>query len=177
MSLGLRSETAGLVRLAERDLAALWRLVEAGASAETALRDLLPGIVARYGEAGAAVAADWYDQMREQSAARGRFTAAPLKASDRGAHSLIGWALRESADDAGLHTLILGGVQRRVADHMRLTVAHASVADPAAQGWVRVGTGECDWCRRYLDGEVRTVAGYGFDAHDNCRCSVRPAWA
>ena len=173
----LRRETSGLVRLANADLTRLWRLVADGASAEVALRDLLPAIVREYGEAGAALAADWYDDQREKAGARGRFGAIPLDADDRGAQALIGSALAQARDDETLKTLILGGVQRRIADHLRLTVANSAVADPAAQGWVRVGTGgSCDWCDQYLDGEIRTVEGYDFDAHDNCNCTVAPAF-
>lgn len=172
----LRLETAGLVRLADRDLARLWRLIADGAPADIALHDLLPAVVREYGAAGAALAADWYDDEREKAEVAGRFTAEPIEAGDRGTHALIGWSLQQATSDAALHTLILGGVQRRIADHTRLTVANSAVADPGAQGWVRVGFGPCEWCQRYLDGEVRTVAGYDFDAHDNCNCSVAPAF-
>ena len=173
----LRRETNGLVRLADRDLTALWQLVSDGASADTALHDLLPAIVTTYGQAGATLAADWYDDQRDRAGVRGRFIAEPLDATDRGAHALVGWALAEATDDVGLKTLILGGTQRRIADHIRLTITNSSVADPRAQGWVRVGAGgNCDWCSQYLDGEVHTVAGYDFDAHDNCNCSVTPAF-
>ncbi len=176
--MSLQSETADLVRLAGRDLAALLRLVEQGADAGTALHDLLPAIVRDYGQMGAALAADWYDDQRDKAGVPARFTAVPIEPDDRGAHALIGWALTTAATTAGLHALILGGTQRRIADHVRLTVANSSVADPGARGWVRVGVGNtCDWCRRYLDGEVRTVAGYDFDAHDSCNCTTRPAWA
>jgi len=171
----LRRETADLVRLADRDLTRLWRLVVGGASAEEALRDLLPAIVTEYGQVGAAMAAEWYDDQRERAQARGRFTAIPLAASDRGTDALIGWALSTATDDTALRTLILGGTQRRIADHQRLTVTSSSVADPAAGGWVRVGRGECDWCQQYLDGEVRSVA-YDFPAHDNCNCGATPAF-
>lgn len=171
----LRSETAGLVRYAEGDLAALWRLVAEGASAEVALRDLLPAIVTTYGQAGAALAADWYEQQRAKFGVKRRFAAEPIVADDRGAQNLIGYALDVATDDLALRTLIAGGVQRRIADHVRLTVTEASISDPGAQGWVRVGVGECDWCQQYLDGEVRAVA-YDFPAHDGCGCTAVPAW-
>ena len=159
----LRSDTDELVRLADRDLTRLWRLVANGAAADEALHDLLPAIVREYGSAGGAVAAEWYDQQREKAGARGRYFATPMEPADRGTHALIGAALAWARDDATLKTLILGGVQRRVADHLRLTVTNNSVADGGAQGWVRVGAGgSCDWCDQYLDGEVRTVAGYDF---------------
>ena len=177
MATSLRSDTDRLVRLADRDLARLWRLVANGAAADEALNDLLPAIVREYGALGGALAAEWYDQQREKVGARGRFVAVPLEPSDRGAHALVGWALDTATDDASLKTLILGGVQRRVADHVRLTVTNNAVDDHSAQGWVRVGAGgSCDWCDQYLDGEVRTVAGYDFDAHEHCNCTVVPAF-
>jgi len=165
------------VRLAQRDLDALFRLILSGASATEVLNDLLPALVAEYGQAGAAVAADWYDQIRDEAAVRGAFRAIPLEASDRGTSSLIGFALKESKDDAGLQALLLGGVQRRIADHVRLTVASSSVEDPSAKGWVRVGDGDtCSWCKQYLDGEVHYIEGYDFPAHDSCGCSTDVVW-
>lgn len=172
MASSLRAETATLVRLADRDLSRLWQLVANGASANEALHDLLPAIVREYGAAGGAMAAEWYDQQREKVDAKGRYFAAPIPADDRGAHALIGSALAQARDDDTLKTLILGGTQRRIADHVRLTTANNAVTDPAAEGWVRVGFGECSWCAQYIDGEIRTIAGYDFDAHDNCGCDV-----
>ena len=177
MATSLRSETASLVRLADRDLSRLWRLVANGAAADEALHDLLPAIVREYGAAGGAMAAEWYDQQREKVDAKGRFFADPIVPDDHGTHALVGAAVTQARDDTTLKTLILGGVQRRLADHVRLTVANNSVTDRAAQGWVRVGSGgACDWCDQYIDGEVRTVEGYDFDAHDNCQCSVDVAF-
>lgn len=175
----LRSETAGLVRLAERDLAALWRLIAEGASTEVALRDLLPAIVATYGQAGAALAADWYDEQREKAGVRGRFTAIPLEADDRGSQALIGWALTKATSDATLTSLISGGVQRRIADHVRYTVAGSAVADPSARGWQRVGVGGCTsgFCDMLIGrGAVYSEATADFASHDNCKCSAVPAW-
>lgn len=174
MASSLRAETASLVRLADRDLSRLWRLVANGAAADEALHDLLPAIVREYGAAGGAMAAEWYDEQRDKAGAKGRFFADPIPADDRGTHALVGAAVTQARDDSTLKTLILGGTQRRIADHVRLTTANNAVADPASQGWMRVGEGGCKsgWCDQYLDGEVRTVEGYDFDAHDWCRCDV-----
>lgn len=174
----LRRETTGLVRLAERDLSALWRMVAGGASAEVALRDLLPAIIREYGQAGAAVAADWYDDQRDKVGARGRFTASPTSAGDRGAQALIGWALATATDDATLVTLVSGGVQRRIADHVRYTIADSSIADPAAKGWRRVGDGSsCPFCSMLLGrGAVYSEATADFQSHDSCGCSSAPEW-
>lgn len=179
MATSLRSETADLVRLAERDLARLWRLVAGGASAEVALRDILPAIVSEYGAAGGAMAAEWYDQQREKAGAAGRFVAAPVAANDRGTQALIGWALKEATDDASLASLIAGGTQRRIADHARYTIARNSVEDRAARGWQRVGVGGCKdgFCDMLIGrGSVYTEATADFAAHDNCKCSAVPAW-
>lgn len=178
MPTSLQADTAKLVRLADSDLTRLWRLVGAGASAEVALRDLLPAIVTEYGAAGAAVAAEWYDQQREKSDARGRFQALPVGADDRGAQALIGWALATATDDPSLVTLIAGGVQRRIADHARYTVARNSVEDRSARGWRRIGFGgSCSFCSMLLGrGAVYTEASADFPAHDHCNCGVEPAF-
>ena len=178
MATSLRSETDQLVRLANRDLTRLWGLVARGAAADEVLSDLLPAIVREYGAAGGALASEWYEEQRLKVGAGGRFTAFPIDPDDRGAQALVGFALSTATDDVTLKTLILGGTQRRIADHVRLTVANNSVEDTAAQGWVRVGEGNCKsgWCDQYLDGEVRTIEGYDFDAHDFCKCSTSPVW-
>lgn len=174
----LRTEAAGLVRLAERDLAELWRLVADGASAEVALRDLLPAIITTYGQAGAALAADWYDDLRDKVGASRRFSATPVEADDRGAHALIGWALTEATDDTSLQQLILGGTQRRIVDHIRYTVTESATADPAAVGWQRVGVGSnCPFCDMLIGrGAVYTEATADFGSHDHCNCQATPAW-
>jgi len=179
MTTSLRAETAKLVRLADRDLARLWRLVAQGASAEVALRDLLPSIVTEYGSAGAAMAAEWYDQQREKVDARGRFTALPIAADDRGSQALVGWALTTATDDTSLATLVAGGVQRRIADHARYTIARNSTEDKAARGWQRVGDGHsCEFCAMLIGrGAVYTEATADFTAHDHCGCSATPVWA
>lgn len=179
MTLGLRAETAAVVRLAGRDLSQLWSLVDRGASAGEALSDLLPAIVEQYGAMGAAMAAEWYDEQREKASVRGRFDAVPFDSSDRGAQALVGWALSRATDDRALQSLILGGVQRRVADHVRYTVAGNSVADPAARGWQRMGVGECKdgFCDMLISrGAIYSRAGADFASHDHCKCTAVPAW-
>lgn len=175
----LRAETEQVVRLANRDLTRLWALVNNGAAADEALRDLLPAIVSEYGSVGAALAAEWYDQQREKAGAKGRFAGIPIEADDRGSQALIGWALSKATDDSSLQSLILGGVQRRVADHVRYTIGGSAVADPAARGWQRVGAGACKdgFCDMLIGrGAVYSEAGADFASHDNCKCSAVPAW-
>ena len=173
----LRSDVALLVREAESDMSALWRDADTADELEAALRDILPGLIDAYGSAVATVAADWYDDVRDEVGARGRFVAIPAEIRDTGAQALVGWALAEAQDVSTFRTLVAGGAQRRIANFARFTVQASSVADPRAQGWLRVGEGACKsgWCNQYLDGEIRAVA-YDFPAHDNCNCHAEPAW-
>lgn len=127
-----------------------------------------------YGAAAATVAADWYDEFRGSQNASGRFRAKPAQIADSGEQALVGWAFATATDDTALKVLLAGGMQRRIVNFSRFTITASSVEDPAAGGWVRVGSGECDWCDQYLDGEVRTVA-YDFPAHDHCNCGAVPA--
>jgi queuine/archaeosine tRNA-ribosyltransferase len=104
-----------------------------------------------------------------------RFSAIPAEVKDVGAHALVGWAAATATDDAAFQSLLLGGVQRRIANFDRLTIMGSSIADPSARGWTRVGFGECDFCRLLLDrGAVYSEDTVDFESHDNCRCSGVP---
>lgn len=168
----------GLVTYASEDLDALWREFDA-AQASEALHDVLPALIATYGLAASALAADWYDELRAQVGPRARFTAIPAEIRDVGAHALVGWALDTATDDTTLKSLILGGTQRRIANHSRETVTRSSLADPGARGWKRVGVGHsCEFCRMLLGRDaVYTSATVTFEAHDNCNCGAAPEWA
>lgn len=173
----LRSGLTGLSTLAASDLEALWRQVEAPEQAEAALRDTLPLMINGYGAAAATLAADWYDETRDEVEARGRFRAIPAAVPEVGAQALVGWAIETSQDFDGFRGLIAGGMQRRIANFSRLTVAGSSVADPAARGWERTGLGECEFCSMLINrGAVYSEASADFQAHDNCHCVAVPAW-
>jgi hypothetical protein len=181
-----RQALVGLTSLARRDLFRLWRALE-GLTAEgtrDALADLLPALGLQYGDAAAALAADWYEEVREEAEAKGRF--APVLATapdDARWESLAGWAtsplFQPTPDRAAALTLLTGGLQRSIADQHRLTVVESSIADPAASGWRRVGVGDnCGFCRMLIDrGHVYTEAGATFRSHDHCNCAASPAFA
>lgn len=172
--LRLREGNAALVDLALADIRRLMTLADT--ESIEALRDLLPTLIETYGSASAALAADWYDGIREDSSVRGRFAAIPAEIPKTGADELISWALATATNDEAFETLLGGGTQRRIVNFSRATLLGSTGADSSATGWIRVGYGECDWCKKYLDGEVRTVEGYDFDAHDWCKCDVDPVF-
>lgn len=176
----LRADVATLTSAAARELSPLWRRAKTVAATEAALRDLLPPLINEYGAATATVAADWYDDLRDEREVRGRFRAIPASISDTGAQALVGWALAEVADPLNIlafRSLIEGGAQRRIANFSRLTVAESSLADPQARGWKRTGRGDCDFCAMLIGrGAVYTEASADFPAHDHCNCGAEPEW-
>ena len=186
-----RQAVADLTALARRDLEAFWRLL-GGLSAEQvrdALMDVLPGLGGTYGDAAASLAADWYEDVREASQARGSFS--PVLASPPEParwEALARWGVTplfaERPDAATALAKVAGGLQRSIADQHRLTVVESSIADPAASGWRRVArAGACGFCKvladRRSDGEngVYTEASVDFKSHDNCSCTASPSWA
>lgn len=142
----------------------------------------LPALVESYGPAAATVAADWYDELRDQEHIDRRFRAivADLPA-DLGTDELARWGLSPvfsaTPDWVAAESLIVGGLQRRILAPARETVTGSAVADPSARGWQRVGVGECAFCAMLIGrGAVYTKATVDFGAHDHCRCQGVPAW-
>lgn len=176
-----RRDLAKLTGLADRDLALMWRQFDTATDARDGLLELLPELVSVYGIAAATLGADWYDDMRDAAAVKGRFRAIPTELPDLGrTDSLARWAvtpLFQSEPDFDTSLMkVAGGLQHIIATADRETVRYSSIQDPKAKGWMRVGNGGCDWCAQYLDGEVHYVEGYDFNAHDHCRCTASPVF-
>lgn len=182
-TLEFRTGIADLVTIATSDLDALWRSVNDAVSARDALADVLPSLVAVYGSAAAALAADWYDDLRDEASVRGRFTAIPADLGETGGEVLARWGvaplLAAEPDWSAARALVRGGLQRRIANAARTTVTESAVRDPRARGWRRVGDGHsCDFCAMLLTrGAVYTSATVEFRSHDNCGCGAAPEWA
>lgn len=177
----LKVAISDLAVLADRDLDALWRQVDTADEAREALQDVLPALVSTYSLASSTIAADWYDDQRDMVEARGRFTAIPADLGDLGADVLARWGIgplfAAEPDWGRARTLVKGGMQLRIANASRYTVAGSSIADPAAEGWQRQGSGSCAFCAMLIGrGSVYTEAGADFAAHDHCNCSAVPAF-
>lgn len=174
----LRRALADLNVLAARDLGRIFRALQDGDNVAEALHDILPSLVARYGEAAAALAADWYDDLRAAKGVGGAFAAIPADLKDGGAHALVGWAVDTATDDGSLVALLEGGLQRRVINFGRFTVTESSIADPRADGWQRLGQGKnCTFCDMLISrGAVYSEASADFGSHDHCNCVAVPAF-
>lgn len=181
-----RQGLVDLTTLARADLSRIWPQM-AGLDAEQtrdALMDILPTLGDTYGDAAAALAADWYEDARDGAAVAGVYRADPAGPVERARwEALARWGVDPlfgpAPDPATALTLIGGGLQRTVADRHRLTVVENSVRDPQASGWRRVGVGRnCGFCRMLIDrGHVYTEASVTFRSHDHCNCAASPAFA
>lgn len=179
----LRADLATLTAQASLDLAHAWQGFSGPVQARDGLIDILPRLIAVYGEAAGTVAADWYDEQRDQAEVNKRFRAivAELPA-DLGTVELARWAVgplfSREQDAAAALALAQGGAQRRILNVARSTVTGSAVADPSAHGWQRVGTGECAFCRMLIArGAVYTQRTADFASHDHCHCAAVPAWS
>ena len=177
----LRQGIADLSTLANADLAVLWREATTPDLARQALLDVLPALCETYGLAAGTLAADWYDELREQASVAGRFTAIVAEIEDQGAEVLARWGIaplfKAEPDFAAAQTLIQGGLQRRIANVSRATVTTSTYQDPSTVGWQRIGTGSCAFCRMLIArGDVYDIDTAQFASHDHCNCQAMPAF-
>jgi hypothetical protein len=177
-----RRDLDALTRLAAADLRALWRQVSDAVMAKELLADILPELVAVYGSAAGTLAADWYDDLREEQEAKGRFSAIVAAPAPRAqTDALAGWAAKDlfssEPDYQGSLTKAQGGLQRLIANVGRETITGSSIEDPRASGWQRVSAGGCGFCEMLASrGAVYSEREVDFGAHDNCRCGAVPVF-
>lgn len=175
-----RRDLRELTNLAERDLSVAFRRFDSPTAVRDGLRDVLPALVAVYGEAAVTLAADWYDDLRDAAEVRGRFGAVLADLPDVGrTDALARWSVSPlfaaKPDYATTLVKVSGGLQRTIANLDRATIQGSAIRDPRARGWARAGSGQCDFCRMLIDrGAVYTEATADFDSHDHCGCIAVP---
>lgn len=146
-----------------------------------ALLEFFPEFVNVYGEQGAAVAAEYYDEMRSMSRTSGSFRAGIAEPVPVGQSAgSVRWAVGEVfADDwdSALQKLIGAGT-RLIQQQGRDTIAWNVDRDPRAVGWRRETLSDsCLFCRMLAGrGGVYTKETAFFASHDNCRCVAAPSW-
>lgn len=179
----LRRDVRALTALAANDLRVAWARFDTADAARDGLLDLLPRLIELYGAAAATLAADWYDDVRDELGAPRRFRAIPaaLPADAAGAAELARWGIaplfQAEPDVTAAQSLVDGGLQRRIVNASRETITASAIEDPAADGWQRVGSGDCAFCSMLLGrGAVYSEKTADFAAHDHCHCSAVPAF-
>ena len=177
----LRLANNGITSLAQRDLRGFFGSLnlERPERSRDALLTFIPILTAAYGEAAATVAADWYDELRADSTATGRYTAtmAPVVAADVvqkrtrfGASHLF-----TDAPD-GMLPFLEGIVDEYVLQPGRDTVSTSASEDAKAR-WAVVpsGANTCEFCAMLAGrGAVYHQEVDSFHAH--CNCVATPIW-
>lgn len=173
--------------LALADLAALYATLEALSADETrdALLAVVPILVASYGESAAAVAADFYDDMRDAAEVKGRFTATLADPVDlETIASRVRWSVGPLYSGSPDRPATLGRLEQHV-DELSLrpgrdTIALSTGRDPAKPRWARVPVGKtCAFCLMTASrGAVyRSEDSAGRKYHGDCDCTATPIWA
>lgn len=177
-------DLAEIERIAQNDLRILFQRADTADEVRDALLDVLPRLVPYYGSAAAALAADWYDDLRDEVAAPGRFRAIPaVYVADEGrADSLARWAVspmyQAEPDKVTTFAKAWGATQMLIADAGRETVIGSIRQDPRAGGWSRATDGDaCKFCRDIAGrGAVYSADTADFGSHDKCGCVAVPAF-
>jgi hypothetical protein len=179
----LRQAQDGLQALAQRDLLAIWATLDLSSPerARDELIELTTQLVRSYGRVGADVAADWYDIVRADAAAAGRFRAEPVlldqaEQIDRTVRRAAGALFTDSP--AGVLTALKGPIGKYTVAPARATIVQATWADPAASGWARVTrAGSCGFCRMLAQrGAVYRKDTATFASHSHCNCAAVPSF-
>ena len=171
-----------------RDLAAFWASLNTQNATATrdALLEVVPLLVAQYGETAASVAADFYDLLREQAAAPGRFSAIlgdPVDVEEL--RGQIRWSIDPLFSANPDPAAALGRLEIKVDEFTlqpgRDTIAASAANDPAKARWARVPVGKtCAFCTVLASrGAVyrsAASAGQARKFHGHCDCTATPFW-
>lgn len=161
----------------------------AAAEAVTVLRtatvdDLLvavPQVIAYYSDGTAALAADHYEDMRDEADAPGRFTAEPVvNLRDEKIRRGVLWAVEPlaSGDLVLAEERLTQVTQLESARPFRDTILDNQHRDPAAVGWQRhTSLTGCKFCRMLAGrGAVYREATARFASHPHCSCTASPVF-
>ena len=174
-----------LVTLAQNDLRTLWSHAarQRPEQARDLLLEIMPALVDQYGSAAAAIADEWYRDMRLDQNIPGdaptvQTSLAPQGEIDDSVRFGAG-ALYAGNPDIAL-SYLTGALIRYVSDGARSQIADMTWADPEAMGWERRTRNPqaCNFCVMLTMNECyyRSQGTASFGAHDNCKCVAVPAW-
>lgn len=144
---------------------------------------MLPDIADYYGDALAATAAEWYEDIRD---AAGDYRAV---LGDQVKQDMIDGTVRyamryvyEGEFESARH-ILAGAMQRWVQYAGRSTIARNVQLDPSKPRFARVPQGPvtCSWCtmlasRGWVYHSRKTAGEVASDYHDHCECEIVPSW-
>lgn len=182
----LRRVQASVRALVEQDLTEFWSSLDLTRPevARDALLQYVPYLVDQYGDSAAALAADWYDDVRARERVPGRFRAlaqqSPYLDAVDGTVRRAAGSLFTDDPAVGLGTL-LGTTGKYVLAAGRSTITRSADRDPRATGWRRITRpGACGFCRMLAGrGAVYKESTVHFAAHGGahggeCNCAAVP---
>lgn len=182
----------GVVRLAERELNEFFKSLDFENDLEKAVRAtklFVPQLVMKYGEIGAALAADFYDELRLDAGVKSRFKAilaAPLP--EEQVFVSTSWAVGPLFREDGIPDVsaavsnLTDVTDRLVKQRYRDTVNLNTLRDPAQARWARVPSGAetCKFCLMLASrgavysGSAKAKAAHKY--HGKCDCVPVPVW-
>lgn len=179
----LRATQQGIRALVVRDLEQMFGSLNLSRpeAAARAVKAYLPALVQSYGEQAAAVAADWYDEVRAKDGVGGRFRAVMadspyLDAVDGTANRAVGGLFTDRPGDTLL--ALQSTAPKYILAAGRQTIVTSTERDPRGRGWQRVTSGAaCGFCRMLAGrGGVYRESSVHFAAHKACGCAAVPSW-
>lgn len=198
----MRRANARIAAAATAELEAFWKTLDVDnpKAAQRALTEFVVALVAKYGDLSAAVAADWFERLREKAGIRTAFAAVLGDLTpDEAVVKSTEWASRHLFSDSPAATLGPLGtiVDRYTLQPGRDTISASVAADPRRALWARVPTGEttCAFCvvmasrgaiylsresagggRGGVMGWLDSLFGEGDNYHGHCDCVPTPVW-
>lgn len=170
--------------MARADLAALFAGLDLSNAplVTEVLVDAVPALVREYGDLAAAVAADWYEEVRIASGVPGVhrevFSAGADMAAVRGSVK-AGAAGLFTGDPTKSLAFLNGAIQRHISYSSRDTIRRNVAGDPARPRYARVPSGAktCAFCemlssRGFVYVTKKSAGEDPSDYHDDCNCSV-----
>lgn len=185
-----RESQKNLSRLAERDLRAFWASLDHfnPLQAVAALEAFLPEVIAAYGDVGAAAAADYYMEIREESgvAKAHRVQVAsptPREQSVISTKWAVGPIFSQEPNPIAALTNLIDITDRLIKKPGRDTLVTNIQRDPVRARYARVPTGAetCTFClmlaSRGADYLTEASAEAATKYHNLCNCVVTPVWS
>lgn len=176
---------------AAADLEQIWGMLDFNnpEACRDLLIDTMVGLTTQYGQISAVEAADYYDTIRKQDGAPGRFEAPiadPFSAEAVAKH--VRYRSQHLFTNHPEKTLkaLLGDLQKYVRGPGRTTLLGAGKKDPAGRKlrWARIPTGSstCPFCvmlasRGFVYLTQDSAGGQFGKFHGKCDCRIVPSWA
>lgn len=146
-----------------------------------ALLETVPDLIGYYADGSAALAADFYEEQREDAGVRSSFVP-ELVLVDRTVkvRRAVAWASEPwfTELDVTVDARLAEVVQLEVARGYRDTITSNQRSDPDAVGWRRVASGAgCKMCRMLAArGAVYKADTARFATHPACDCTAQPVF-